>query len=125
MRLILTLVLVSLSACAAPVTPSDQRSFALAYLDDEPFAPRATIRFVGPDRIAGQAPCNSYSANLTASLPAFATDGITSTEMACDALAAEGIFFAALAQMTSADLSGDGLILSNDAGRRMVFQPEP
>ncbi len=114
----------ALAACAAPV-PADQRSFALIYLDDDPFAPRATIRFVGPDQIAGQAPCNSYSATLTAPLPAFAPDGITATEMGCDVLAAEGIFFAALGEMTTADLSGDTLTLRNDAGRRMVFQAEP
>ena len=48
-----------------------------------------------------------------------------STEMACDALAAEAVFFAALGQMTVAELSGDRLTLSNAAGRIMVFQAEP
>jgi heat shock protein HslJ len=121
MRGVLLFVLL-LSACAAPPPAAPQPTFALAYLDDGPFAPLATLRFVGPDRIEGQAPCNRYSAGITAPLPAFATSSIVATELACDALAAEAVFFDALALMTTAEITGDTLTLRSPTGRTMVFK---
>jgi heat shock protein HslJ len=117
-------VLMLLSACAPAASALDSRVFSLAYLDDGPFAPRATIRFVAPEQIEGQAPCNRYGARLTATLPAFAPAGITSTEMACEALAAEAVFFEALGEMTSAEIEGDTLTLRSPEGRIMVFKSQ-
>jgi heat shock protein HslJ len=118
MRTSLTLLLL-LTACAAPAPPD--QTYALAYIDDTPFASRATIRFTDNNQIEGQAPCNSYSARLTAPLPVFAPGGITATEMGCDALPAEAVFFDTLSQMTSADVTESGLTLRNQDGRTMIF----
>jgi heat shock protein HslJ len=118
MRPALTLLLL-LTACAAPAPPV--QTYALAYIDDAPFGSRATIRFSDDNGIEGQAPCNSYSARLTAPLPAFAPGGITATEMGCDALPAEFVFFDTLSQMTSADITDSGLTLRNQSGRTMIF----
>ncbi len=123
MRVILPFLML-LAACAPAASVLDSRVFSLAYLDDGPFAPRATIRFVAPDQIEGQAPCNRFGARLNAPLPAFAPAGITSTEMACDALAAEAVFFEALAEMTSAEIVGDTLTLRSPEGRIMVFKSQ-
>jgi heat shock protein HslJ len=41
--------------------------------------------------------------------------------MACPDLAAESQYLTALGEMTLAEVSGPTLILSNDAGRSMVF----
>jgi len=49
---------------------------------------------------------------------------IGATKMACPDLAAENLFFAALAEMTLSEVLGDTLLLSNDKGREMVFKAE-
>ena len=43
------------------------------------------------------------------------------TRMACDGLAAESHFLQALQDMTLSEVSGNTLILSNIAGREMLF----
>ncbi|WP_095587368.1 META domain-containing protein [Actibacterium ureilyticum] len=107
----------SLSGFVAP-----DQAFALREIDGTRFTARATLTFPEPGRIAGTAPCNSYSGTLTAPYPWFETGAIMATERACPDLAQETAFFAALSQMTLAEVSGKLLILSNDAGRQMLFQ---
>lgn len=96
--------------------------YVLQALDDRPFAARATLSFPKPGQIAGQAPCNRYFGSLDVPYPWFKGEGLVATEMACPDLAAEGAFFAALAEMTFAEVSGKVLILSNGTGREMVFK---
>lgn len=128
------IALMALTACmqapAGPVSnpvsnpvpdPVPEGAYRLISVNAAPFPARATISFATPGMVSGQAPCNSYSGSLTATLPQFATDGVMSTEMACDALADEGVFFAALAAMTRADISTAQVILRNPAGGSMVF----
>ena len=117
------IALLALSACMqAPAQPGTEGIYRLVSINSVPFPARATISFATPGLVSGNAPCNSYSGPLTADLPQFATDGgVMSTEMACDALAAEGEFFAALAAMTRADISAAQIVLSNPAGGNMVF----
>lgn len=93
----------------------------LAELDGAVFPARATIRFPAPGRVAGQAPCNSYTASQTAPYPWVEITGITATEMACDQLAAEQRFFDALGKAAIAEVAGDTMILSSGAGLEMVF----
>lgn len=97
------------------------RLWTLVELDGAPFTKRATMSFPETEKIAGKAPCNSYSGTMSAPYPWFETGPLAVTRMACRDLAAEAEFFAALGEMTLSEVSGDTLILSNDAGREMVF----
>ena len=116
------IALLALSACMqAPAPPVATGDYRLVSINAASFTARATISFAAPGVVSGNAPCNSYSGPLTAALPEFATSGIMSTEIGCDALADEGMFFAALAAMTRADISAAQVVLSNSAGDSMVF----
>ncbi len=116
------LALLALTACIQTADqPRADGIYRLISIDGQPFAARATISFPAPDTVAGNAPCNSYGAQLTASLPQFETDGFISTEIACDALVDEGVFFAALTIMTQATVTAGNVTLTNPAGGRMVF----
>jgi len=98
------------------------RVWALQELDGAPFPQRATITFPEPGRIAGKAPCNSFSGGMTAPYPWFEAGPLAVTRMACPDMAAEIRFFASIDDMTLSEVSGDTLILSNDSGREMVFK---
>lgn len=95
----------------------------LAEVNGVPYQPTATIDFTTLGTISGQGPCNSYSASQTAPYPWFAPGPIRATRRACPDLEAETAFFGALAKMTLAEVLGPVLILSNDAGDQLVFQP--
>lgn len=116
------IALLALAACVqAPAPPVTEGVYRLISIDNAPFPARATISFATAGMVSGNAPCNSYSGALTATLPQFTTSGISATEMGCDALADEGVFFVALATMTRADISAAQVVLSNAAGGSMVF----
>lgn len=99
--------------------------WSLVELDGTAFQASATLSFPEKGRIAGQAPCNSYSGTQTAPYPWFETGPILSTKRACPDLNAETAFFAALSKMNIAEVSGSTLILSNETGRQMVFTSLP
>lgn len=98
------------------------QTFALQEIDGIPFPAQATLTFPEPGHIAGSAPCNSYAGTLTAPYPWFETGPIAATKRACPDLAQETLFFTALSEMQLAEVSGNVLILSNDAGRQMLFE---
>jgi len=129
MRILIALLMFTLTGCKYDETISgyvDQRAeWVLVELDEKPFPTRATITFPSKGRIAGQAPCNRYSATQSAPRPWFEAGSVMSTKMACDDLVTEQQFFQALGEMTLVDTLGDTLILSNDAGREMVFRAAP
>ncbi len=115
-----------LSACAADETISGfvdpNAEFYLVEMDGRAFELNATIQFPKPGDVVGQAPCNRYFAQQTLPYPWFNLDGIGATRMACPDLPQETEFFAALQEMSLAEAANKTLILSNEAGRRMVFQ---
>lgn len=94
-------------------------------LDGQPAPARATLLMPQEGQVVGRAPCNSYSARQSAPYPWFQLEAIAATKMACPDLPAETAFFDALTAMTLAEVSGDTLLLSNDAGREMVFTAAP
>lgn len=122
----LFLVVLMVSGCAKDETlaafAGDAGDFALISIDSLPFEGRATINISEAGRISGQAPCNRYFATQTAPYPWFELGPIGATRMACPALDLEQTYFDALVKMTLAEISGGTLILSNDAGLRMIFQ---
>jgi heat shock protein HslJ len=114
------------TACRADETlrayGAADRVWTLVELDGKPFTARATIEFPEAGRIAGQAPCNSYFAELTVPYPWFETGPIGSTKMACPDLNAEAQFFEALDAMTLSEVLNNTLILSTSEGREMIFK---
>lgn len=94
----------------------------LSELDGAPAAMPARLQFPEPGQMTGHGPCNSFRAAQTAPYPWFETGPIAATRRACPHLAAEQAFLAALREMELAEVLQDTLILSNGAGRQMVFK---
>ena len=98
------------------------RVWVLERIGETPASPGITLDASVPGRIAGQGPCNTYSAEQTAPYPWFSLGPIAATRRACPDMAAEAAFFDALRRATIAEVSGDLLILSNTDGLEMVFR---
>lgn len=124
-RIFLGLVLaLTLSACFKDETVTGyggDRLWQLSELDGTPFTARATIRFDKDGKVSGQAACNRYFTQQSAPYPWVEFGPIGSTKMACPDLEDETTYLGALAEMSLVEISGDVMILSNDAGRKMVF----
>ncbi len=120
------LTVLSIAACRGDETVAAyggaDQNWHLLEIDGAPFNARATVTFPEPGKIAGQAPCNTYSGAMTAPYPWFETGPLAATRMACDDLAAENRFFEALGEMTQSEVSGGAMILRNENDREMVFE---
>jgi heat shock protein HslJ len=125
MRLPLIAAALALVACEPAEPQDDLYWWRLVAIDGQPFAARALIAY--PDdrtRVVGQGPCNRFSARrVTSPFPTDRITNIVATEMACEDLAEEQRFFAALAEMQRMGVSISALYMVNDAGRRMDFVP--
>ncbi len=93
----------------------------LISIDGKPFTARATLQFGEAGAISGEAPCNTYFATQTAPYPWFSIENVGSTRRACPELDQEVAYFAALTEMTLSEVAGKTLILSNDAGRELLY----
>ena len=127
MRILLSLLMIlALVGCQPDESVSKftdpNAEYHLIEIDGEPFTARATIAFPKEGEVVGQAPCNRYFARQTVPYPWFALEGIGATRMACEDLNAETTFFAALSEMSLAEVVDGTLILTNEAGRGMVFE---
>ncbi len=122
------LVVLGLAACRDDETVgaygAADRVWSLIELDGAPFQQNATLTFPENDRIAGKAPCNSYTGVMNAPYPWFEAGPLAVTRMACPDLDSEAQYFSALADMTLSEVAGDTLILSNEAGREMLFKSD-
>lgn len=98
--------------------------WSLSEIDGAAFGALANMEFDEAGWIKGQAPCNRYSVQQKAPYPWFEVGPTMATKMACPDLAAENAFFTALSAMTLSEVGNTTLILSNDAGRTMVFKSE-
>lgn len=97
------------------------KEWRLIELNEKPFNASATLTFPEVNRIAGNAPCNGYSASMSVPYPWFEAGPIAATKRACPDLAAESAFFNALGAATLSEVLGNTLILSNPEGLNMVF----
>ncbi|WGH79207.1 META domain-containing protein [Jannaschia ovalis] len=122
-------LLLLLAACRGDETISGYSDRAtvwrLTELDGAPFAAPATLRFPEPSLALGAGPCNVFRAAQSAPYPWLEIGPVAATRRACPALEAETRYFAALEAMTLAEASDRVLILSDAAGREMVFVAEP
>lgn len=127
LRFVLTLPF-AVAACQPDETVSGFASttaiYRLVSLDGATFAARATISFPQPGQVAGNGPCNSFTARQNVPYPWVEISQLAATKKACPDLAAEQVYFDALADMTLIEVSGPHLILSTPEGRAMAFQAE-
>lgn len=117
-------------ACA-PVAPPPEvpegswllpgTSWRLTDLGGAPFPARVTATLTEDGRIAGQAPCNRFTAEYRGRWPdlSFEVGGVT--RMTCPDQQAETAFFAELARVSHAALDADGLVLTGPDGALMRF----
>ncbi|MGY3438240.1 MULTISPECIES: META domain-containing protein [unclassified Marinovum] len=127
MKIALPLLTVALlAACDSDETltayGAAETTWALQSLNGAPYPATATLTFPEPGRLAGQAPCNSFSGSHSAPYPWFDAGPLATTRRACPDLAAETAFLSALDAMTLAEVQGNTLILSNDTGGELVFR---
>ncbi|WP_299348276.1 META domain-containing protein [uncultured Shimia sp.] len=123
---LICMTLLAVSGCKKDETVAGYdggKTWSLIELDGQAFDARATLVFGDDGKITGQAPCNNYFATQTEPYPWINISAIGSTRMACPELEKETQFFTALEDMTLAEVTGDVLLLSNDAGREMAFTP--
>lgn len=86
-----------------------------------PVAASASIQFSSDGQFRGTAGCNRLFGRQEQVYPDFKLSPIGSTKMGC-ATSAESVFVGALSAMTKAFRQGKMLILSNNAGREMLFR---
>jgi len=126
MRILAAALFLPLMACYDDETITAyggaDKVWVLTELDSKGYAARATLTFPEQGKIAGVAPCNTYSGSLSVPYPWFEATQVLSTRMACADLDAETAFFTALSEMTLSEVLGDVLLLSNENGRQMVFK---
>ncbi|WP_425046623.1 META domain-containing protein [Primorskyibacter sp. S87] len=126
MRLLIFLPLIGLSTCESDETVAAYGAagptWQLQSLDNTSFSADASLQFEDGGKISGKGPCNSFSAAQTAPYPWFEVSDLVATSASCPSLEAEGAYFAALMAMTQSEVSGNVLILRNDAGHEMLFK---
>lgn len=125
LRWLWILVILGLANCTGDETVAAyggaDRSWTLVELDGVAFSARATLTFPERGRIAGIAPCNTYTGIMSAPYPWFDAEGVAVTRKTCPELGAEAAFFTALSEVSQSEVAGETMILRNDAGRVMVF----
>ena len=109
-------VAVGHAAIAQTATPVD---WVLTDVDGAPAAYSATLTIDG-NRLSGKAPCNRYSGELLGTPPDVTIGPMIATRMACDALAEEGAYLAALAGVTQM-VDGGGTLTLSGAGHVLVY----
>jgi len=119
-----------LNACEQPdesVTAYSKHdgTFQLLSLNGDLFEARATIDVRVSGTVSGHGPCNAYRTSQTAPYPWLTLGPISATRRACPDLDAEALFLETLATMTIVEAANENLILSNEAGDRMVFYASP
>lgn len=99
--------------------------YILHEIDGTAYSAKAVLELGEDGAISGEAPCNLFSGALQSPYPWFEVGPLAVTRRACPQMREEQVFFASLEEMTLAEVSEGVLILSNEAGREMVFHREP
>lgn len=116
--LAVTLILSGQAAVAGDVT-----LWTLALVDGGMVEYEATLDLSQAGRITGQAPCNSYFADITVEGEALTLGPIGATRMACDQMAAEAEYFDTLSQMDTL-IQHEATLVLRGGEREMAFVPQ-
>jgi heat shock protein HslJ len=111
----------SAEAPAAPPGPPQGGIWRLVAIGGAAVAPGVTLDLSQAGRLAGQGPCNRFAGTYAGWFPEFRPAGLVTTEIACDRLAEEARFLAALAAARRAEVAGDRLTVTGD-GPPLVFR---
>lgn len=103
-----------------PVTETAKMDWVLRTVDDIPVEYTATLNLGEPGRVAGQAPCNRYFAEVQQDGDSFRLGLIGATRMMCADAAHEAAYFQALQGVETMQLMPGTLTLTG-AGHSMVF----
>lgn len=107
-----------------PSDPFGPEVYTLVAVKGAQASYRAQISFEG-GRVAGQAPCNRFFADLTYSADGFVIGPVGATRMACPDLPAEVAFFELLGQVTQADRRKGEITLLGPEGALLHFAQRP
>lgn len=122
MRLLPLLAALAMTACTAQAQDPTGVEWELLAIDGKVVDIPATLTIDSTGNVSGKAPCNRYGGQNQATLPDLALGRLAATRMACDRLAEEQDFFAALSAMTRLDRVSDRtLVLTGPDGRSMEF----
>jgi heat shock protein HslJ len=127
MRLFPLTAALVLAACVTPAMSDDKIEgvdWHLVGIEGQAVNWKTTLKVEG-DRFGGKAPCNSWFAKNTSTLPTIGLGPIGATRMACPELKAESAFFDALQAMQRAELDQGHLYLIGAEGRILEFATDP
>ncbi|MFS4581253.1 META domain-containing protein [Phaeobacter sp. C3_T13_0] len=93
----------------------------LREIDNAAVSAATTLTFPRPGVLTGELPCNRVTGRLTTPYPWFEVEALATTRMVCPALREETEILTTLKVMEIVEIKGDVMILSNEAGREMVF----
>ncbi len=129
MRPLAILIGLFLAACAPNETLTqyggDSYRWKLVELDGSPVTYTADMQFGPRGAVTGNGPCNPFRATQTAPYPWFALEMPIVGDVACDLTGREQEFMHALWAMSLVEISGNVLVLRDEAGREMVFSGQP
>ena len=122
----MTLVVQLFGATSVSAASDLQALWRLDQIDGTPVAAMVTLDLTEQGRIAGQGPCNRYSGENQAALPALRVAALISTKMACPDLTLETVYFTALTAATAATLGKDDLlVVTGDGAGSLIFVRTP
>lgn len=94
----------------------------LSEVDGAPVDYSAAVAFGPHGSVNGMGPCNGFSGSQNKPYPWIAIQIHFVEELYCSGIDNEEAFLASLMEMTVVEVSGDSLVMSNDAGREMAFK---
>ncbi len=118
-------VSLGVAACAPSetVTQYGGADFAwqLQEIDGEAVSYPARIDLSEAGKVRGEGPCNSFLATQDKPYPWINVQVDVVEQIYCPDIDREETFLTALQEMTLVEVSGPNMVMSNDAGREMVF----
>ncbi|MEL7344344.1 MAG: META domain-containing protein [Pseudomonadota bacterium] len=109
----------TISAFADPAA-----TYVVTELAGAPFKALATLTFPEPGLVRGRAPCNAFTGSQNVPYPWIDIGPLMATKAACPDLAAENAFLGFLQSATMVEVSGPVLILTNEAGEKLVARAQ-
>jgi heat shock protein HslJ len=120
-----------ITGCSSSGNPGDKSpltgtEWVLFEMDGEMFVPASgknvTLRLDSDKKsVNGKAPCNTYGGPYTKSSNKISFGELYATEMACDELDKETIYFSQMRKVYAYQISGDKLYLF-DSGGMVIFR---